>query len=488
MASNKFLRRKRAKQQRIEGNGKFVPVSVAVEYTREKQEEDLKRLQEEQEKEDYGDLEFLDIDIDSALNQKTIDHILKYKKGAETTLKGKARYCGTSRASLYRKKLPILEQNGGSSLEMFGFVVKKTNGDPTKRNRQEMEGDLLVDYNSATTTTNQSSTTLNDQLTTEFDLDDLEDALEGEETVLDYEEEEELEDFSIAAAEHNYKEDVVEEMEGLIPVLEERYNCMTVFDSDQQQTDRASFDLRKYNAFRYASLISYFKKRCFDKKKKIEASREVAELLWSNNNCAYCSMNIRSWAIIFLRSKALPDYKKGLHSKTFCYLNVKEVALETKKKIMETTQASFRTLVYLCNHSKLWLLDGTEEPTLLPKGSGATIMVSEFQCPCHGTMALPSDPSKTSRELFLAVQIFEELHPNCKGVFLFDNSSNHQAYSADALLARNMILKDKKIKYKLDESDDVIHKEGDRWYPFRNGKLPNVQEQIICTFKIEISK
>lgn len=52
--------------------------------------------------------------------------------------------------------------------------------------------------------------------------------------------------------------------------------------------------------------------------------------------------------------------------------------------------------------SKLWLLDGTEEPTLLPKGSGATIIVSEFQCPCHGTMALPSDPSKTSRELFLA--------------------------------------------------------------------------------------
>lgn len=319
-------------------------------------------------------------------------------------------------------------------------------------------------------------------------------------------------------------------------------------------------------------------------------------------------MKIRSWAAIFVRFKALPNYKKGLHSKTYCYLNDKKVALETKKKIMET-QVSFRTLVYLCNHvnsfiipqcfdgaegriapstlakymrswgfrmknlsktiyydgheredvvlyrnqwskrmmdrkpymdeflrneeatwvikaglpseeqrlvhvthdectyfandgkSKLWLLDGTEEPPLLPKGTGASIMVSEFQCPCHGTMVSPSDPTKTSRELFFAgkgrdgwwtaadmnrqfklvVKVFEELHPNCRGVFLFDNSSNHQAYSADALLARNMTLKDKKIKYKLDDNNEVIYKEGNRWYPFRNGKLPGGQEQVICT-------
>ncbi|KAF1801704.1 hypothetical protein FB192DRAFT_1446506 [Mucor lusitanicus] len=80
------------------------------------------------------------------------------------------------------------------------------------------------------------------------------------------------------------------------------------------------------------------------------------------------------------------------------------------------------------------------------------------------------------------VKVFEELHPNCRGVFLFDSSSNHQAYRADALLARNMTLKDKNIKHKLNESNEVIHKEGDRWYPFRNGKFPNGQEQIICTY------
>ncbi|EPB90749.1 hypothetical protein HMPREF1544_02494, partial [Mucor circinelloides 1006PhL] len=57
------------------------------------------------------------------------------------------------------------------------------------------------------------------------------------------------------------------------------------------------------------------------------------------------------------------------------------------------------------------------------------------------------------RKFNLVVKIFEELYPNCKGVFHFDNdSSNHQAYSADALLARNIILKDKKIKNKLNRT------------------------------------
>ena len=32
MATSKFKRRQRAKQQRMEGNGGFVPINIAVEY------------------------------------------------------------------------------------------------------------------------------------------------------------------------------------------------------------------------------------------------------------------------------------------------------------------------------------------------------------------------------------------------------------------------------------------------------------------------
>lgn len=66
-------------------------------------------------------------------------------------------------------------------------------------------------------------------------------------------------------------------------------------------------------------------------------------------------MKIRSWSVMFLRSRTLPDFKKGLHSKTFCYLTDKDVAAETKKKILET-QASFRSLAYLCNHINSFII------------------------------------------------------------------------------------------------------------------------------------
>ncbi|KAL9536425.1 hypothetical protein PS6_011910, partial [Mucor atramentarius] len=94
MATSKFKRRQRAKQQRMEGNGGFVPINIAVEYAREKQEEQEKKEAERRRTEEIeaklkklyelslecSELEFLRIDIDSALIKKNINDILKYKK------------------------------------------------------------------------------------------------------------------------------------------------------------------------------------------------------------------------------------------------------------------------------------------------------------------------------------------------------------------------------------------------------------------------
>ena len=41
-----------------------------------------------------------------------------------------------------------------------------------------------------------------------------------------------------------------------------------------------------------------------------------------------------------------------------------------------------------------------------------------------------------------AIPIFNALFPNCIAVFAFDNSSNHGAYSDDALIANRMLLND----------------------------------------------
>ncbi|KAG2204123.1 hypothetical protein INT47_011606 [Mucor saturninus] len=110
----------------------------------------------------------------------------------------------------------------------------------------------------------------------------------------------------------------------------------------------------------------------------------------------------------------------------------------------------------------LWLLEG--ENHIRKKGPGSSIMVSEFQCPCHGTM---KSAGWTSRRFFKAgvgregywkytdmleqlqddaIPLFELLHPGCQAVFLFDNSSNHNAFGDDALVASRVTLNEKPYK------------------------------------------
>src|ERR1700761_5529068 len=95
-------------------------------------------------------------------------------------------------------------------------------------------------------------------------------------------------------------------------------------------------------------------------------------------------------------------------------------------------------------NDKGWIMPG--EMRLKPKSQGLSIMVSEFQCPCHGTMR---HDGMTARTLFhaganregywtsedlvqqlkeQALPIFEGLHPGSKALFVFDQSANHKAY------------------------------------------------------------
>ena len=96
---------------------------------------------------------------------------------------------------------------------------------------------------------------------------------------------------------------------------------------------------------------------------------------------------------------------------------------------------------------------------IVPKGQGRSIMVSSFMCACHGTMrGKVNNVDLTSRVSFIpgqngegywdnkdlanqlkeVIPLFEELHPNCVGIFAFDQSSNHRAMANDALVASRM--------------------------------------------------
>ena len=116
----------------------------------------------------------------------------------------------------------------------------------------------------------------------------------------------------------------------------------------------------------------------------------------------------------------------------------------------------------------IWM-DSNDRP-LRPKGQGRSIMVSEFLCECHGPMKLsqeqrqkyPYSPFET-RVIIVpgkhqdgywtaanlidqvknrAMPIFKILHPDCDGLFLFDNSQNHRCLPPDALRACALNLSD----------------------------------------------
>lgn len=116
------------------------------------------------------------------------------------------------------------------------------------------------------------------------------------------------------------------------------------------------------------------------------------------------------------------------------YSNVIEHTLEPGEKnlIMVIHDES----TFYANDFKVvnWLENN--EHVLRRKGLGGSLMVSEFLCPCHGSIsqvikACGKDNWWTSKDMIQqlkndAIPTFEKMHPGCEGLFLFDQSSNHQ--------------------------------------------------------------
>ena len=177
--------------------------------------------------------------------------------------------------------------------------------------------------------------------------------------------------------------------------------------------------------------------------------------------------------------------------------------------VPSTLQAGERELVWVTHDEcTFYSNDGVnvawlenDETMLRKKSQGAAIMVSEFLCPCHGRLKLESThpkyaelEHKEAQMVILpgahrdgywrsedmvkqlkekAIPIFEALHPNCQGnaalqiaiffsclsistaLFVFDQSSNHQAFKRNALIASRMSLnerpaeKDKADRFKM---------------------------------------
>jgi hypothetical protein len=116
----------------------------------------------------------------------------------------------------------------------------------------------------------------------------------------------------------------------------------------------------------------------------------------------------------------------------------------------------------------VWLDE--ENRPIRPKGDGRSLMVSAFLCECHGLLRLNDEqkilhPDVSADATVIikpgmnaegywknsdlvkqlvekAFPIFRILHPDCDGLFMFDNSQNHHAKPPDALSVNIINLKD----------------------------------------------
>ncbi|KAK9357984.1 hypothetical protein V1504DRAFT_462658 [Lipomyces starkeyi] len=87
-------------------------------------------------------------------------------------------------------------------------------------------------------------------------------------------------------------------------------------------------------------------------------------------------------------------------------------------------------------------------------------MVSDFYCPCHGPLQLESAIVRISKEpgvnrdgywksddlvrqLEMAVEVFDKLHPACVVLLCFDQRCNHQALPDDAPTIQKLVLSDR---------------------------------------------
>jgi hypothetical protein len=131
-----------------------------------------------------------------------------------------------------------------------------------------------------------------------------------------------------------------------------------------------------------------------------------------------------------------------------------------------------------------------DEQILRKKGQGRSIMVSAFLCECHGPLYYYEGEEMIEvTEIFYpgkghdgywtnvdlvnqlkakAIKAFDYLHPTCKAIFAFDNSSNHGSMAPDALNVRVMNLNDggKNVPimrsgfYGLNQTPQAMHKIG----------------------------
>jgi hypothetical protein len=148
------------------------------------------------------------------------------------------------------------------------------------------------------------------------------------------------------------------------------------------------------------------------------------------------------------------------HQRLFSYWEGENMDTHIRPTLMDGEQeivliVQDECIIYTNDANKI-IWEENSKKELRPKSNGRSLHISGFTCACHGfcdgrtaTIMKPgknADGYWTNKDLVeqleIVIKIFEELHPNCKLLFAFDNSQNHHARAPDALYVKNINLSD----------------------------------------------
>lgn len=161
------------------------------------------------------------------------------------------------------------------------------------------------------------------------------------------------------------------------------------------------------------------------------------------------------------------EYRQNIFAPTFCAYLKNSVQFDEDGSV-NIPEGFERPLVFITHDESYFNANDTTMfgwgndsiKPIRPKGRGKGIMVSDFLTPGgrlshdagggtkeYATTLVEPGSGKDwwtngmmLEQLKKAVTIFKKQFPNCTGVWLFDNSTNHGAYAADALVASHVAM------------------------------------------------
>ncbi|CAG8814155.1 25305_t:CDS:2 [Gigaspora margarita] len=166
--------------------------------------------------------------------------------------------------------------------------------------------------------------------------------------------------------------------------------------------------------------VFYFLRLCLQDQKKIKASKTVTSIV----NRRFSSKSLL--------------YDKFVSLQVASYLRSKKFKVDP---IMVKSYFEQEILPLLNNKSVQYILVRTaqSEQLLRKKGLGSAMHISDFLIETIGPL---KDDQEEARVIMVkrAIDIFEQTHPECVGVFAFDNATSHKAFFENALVASKMNL------------------------------------------------